>query len=70
MKKIMHWYVGYKVLYPGEEILFTGGEFTDVETREEAIQAVIDKNSQFGTVVIKEVEYLENPYAKNTRKKT
>ncbi|HSW92844.1 MAG TPA: hypothetical protein VLJ15_00650 [Gammaproteobacteria bacterium] len=62
--KEMHWYVGYKVLYPGQEILFTGGEFSEVETREEAIQIVIDKQSQFGEVVILEVEHLENPYKK------
>lgn len=67
MKKIMQWYVGYKVVDEEDEILFTGGEFSDVATRIEAVQAVIDKNSQFGKVVIREVEYLENPYKKSKK---
>lgn len=65
--KQMHWFVGYEVLLPNGEILFTGGEFSEVETREEAVQIVLDKQGQFGTVKIKEVEHLDNPYKKAKR---
>lgn len=63
-----HWYVAYDVIVENEEILFTGGEFSDVETREEAIQIVHDKFGHHGEIRIREVEHLENPYARKITK--
>jgi hypothetical protein len=57
-----HWYVAYDVIVGDDEILFTGGEFSEVETREEAIQIVYDKFGHHGAIRIREVEHLENPY--------
>jgi len=62
--KQMHWYVAYDVIDDHDEILFTGGEFSEVETREEAIQIVHDKFGHHGMIRIREVEHLENPYKK------
>lgn len=63
-----HWYIGYRVLDEDKEILFTGGEFLEVELREDAIQIVHDKFDQFGTVELRDVEHLENPYFKKGKK--
>jgi len=63
-----HWYVAYDVIFD-EEILFTGGEFSEVETREEAIQIVHSKFGHHGEIRIREVEHLENPYAGKSAKK-
>lgn len=62
--KQMHWYVAYSIVDEQDEILFTGGEFTEVETREEAIEVVMNKVGWYGIVKIREVEHLENPYKK------
>lgn len=64
MKKEMHWYVPYQVEDEHGEILFTGGEFSEVEKREDAIQIVYDKFGHHGTIWIGQVEHLENPYKK------
>jgi len=65
--KQMHWYVAYTVEDEDGEILFTGGEFTEVETREEAIQLVHQKFGHHGVIRIREVEQLENPYKKGKK---
>jgi len=66
--KQMHWFVGYQVLDEDQEILFTGGEFLEVETREQAIDEVYHKFDHHGVIVITEVEHLENPYAQKPGK--
>jgi len=62
-----HWYVAYDVIDEYDEILFTGGEFSEVETSEEAIQVVRDKFGHHGMIRIREVEHLENPYKKQKK---
>ena len=65
--KAMHWYVAYDVIDEQDEILFTGGEFSEVETSADAILIVIEKFGHHGMIRIREVEHVENPYKKQKK---